>query len=80
MDVDLGLIPIVGFKDLLQFLNFLVALLQTEILGQDEMKIHIQAFSGPAGPELVDIDPASFSDVLSGPWQFPPGVRGRRRP
>ena len=61
MYIDFCLIPVMVLKNLLQLFNFPVSLFQTEILGQNQMKIHIQAFPGSPGPELMNIHPARFA-------------------
>ena len=71
VDEDVGLAAKMITQDLLQFFNLVMAGLQAQVPGQDEVKIHEDMLAGAARPELVDVDPHlpavpgdNFADLL----------------
>ncbi len=71
MDEDVSLAAKVITQDFFQFFNFVMAGLQAQVPGQDEVKIHKDVPAGAARPELVDVDPHlpampgdNFADLL----------------
>ena len=67
MDEDVRLPPIMIVEDLLQLFDLSVAGFQGEIPGQNEVEVDEDAGAGPAGPELMDVDPHGSSVISDDP-------------
>ena len=57
MDEDVCLPLKIIVEDFFQLFDLSVAGVQGEVPGQNEVKVHEDAGAGPAGPELMDVDP-----------------------
>ncbi len=44
-------------QEFLQFLDFIVAGLQAQVPGQNQVKVHKDVMSAASGPKLVDVNP-----------------------
>ena len=65
MDENIRLTGKVVVQDLFHLLHFPVALFQGQIPGQDEVEVDEDPAAGPAGPELVHVDPEVLVPKLS---------------
>ena len=70
MDEDVSLTRKIIVQDLFQLFDFIMAGLQGEVPGQDEMEVDKDAGAGPAGPELVDVNPHMPAVIGDDPADF----------
>ena len=70
MDEDVGLPLKIIVEDFFQLFDLSVAGFQQEIPGQDEMKVDEDAGAGPAGPELMDVNPHGAAVLGDNPADF----------
>src|SRR4030042_3205999 len=60
MDEDIRGLAEMGLENFLQVLDLPVAFFQGEVSGQNQVKIHVDAIAGAAGPKLGHVNPGGL--------------------